>query len=117
MDYFYHNKSDNSKVWLAGTKAINRMGLVSELGYFTFIGEDGEEYNVMDVQACNLLDLQGWLSPLMGLACFLLVFFALGWANALFTFFLAYQITKTIMVTMNSKVQTFNNSHFQILQS
>lgn len=115
MDYFYLQKSDNSKVWLSGTTASTRLGLVAEMGYYTFIGDDGEEYNPMDIEACNLLDLKGLSSSLTGLVSCILVWFSFGWAHGIFAFFLTYLITKTIMLSINCKVETFNNSHFKIL--
>ena len=115
MDYFYFQKSNNAKVWLKGTTARTRLEFAFEVGYYTFIGNDGEMYNVMDIQACNLLNLFSWSSLIMGLLCCVLARTTLGYAFSLLAFLLAYMATKRILLPLNKNVENFNNSHFKIL--
>lgn len=114
MDLFYLQKSDNKRVWLTGIKAKTRLEFVAKSGYFDFTGNDGNEYNVLDVQATNLLDLNGWSALLMAIFCSALAF-PYDWTYGLYAFCLGFIVTRWINVHINCDVEHFNNSHFKIL--
>ena len=115
MDLFYFQKSDNEKVWLPGFKSKNRLEFTAEAGYFDFIGNDGEAYTVLDVQAINIYDLKGWSSLLFAIFCSALAF-PFDYYYGLHAFFIGFIITHSIHAHTDCGVKYFNNSHFNLLR-
>ena len=115
MDLFYLQKSDNSRVWLSGFKARTRLEFTAKAGYFDFIGNDGEAYTILDVQATNIYDLNGYSALLMGIFCGILAF-PYAWYYGFYAFFLGFIVTRWVCVQINCDVEHFNNSHFNILR-
>lgn len=115
MDYYYLQKSDNTKVWLPAIKARTRLEYVAIAGKFDFVGYDGHEYNVLDIQATDIYDFGGWSAHLMALFCGGLAF-PYGWYYGLYAVFLGFILTRWRSVHVNCVVEHFNNSHFKILR-